>query len=168
MPIFTCDKYVSLAAFSGNSFFQMLWLTNFQLANSQTCNSHTHRFATRWLAARTLPRLNLTMPGFCLLNSHVEGQRDSSTCIYNTASYFSYISQCMTKLTKWNVYQAKMQISLGICPVWSESLLCTQWVAKDPMLRRLYSDWADAQAYLSLLRLAHMPFCWFIMQRLIW
>ena len=31
-----------------------------------------------------------------------------------------------------NVHPAKTQISLGICPVWSESSLCTQWVAKDP------------------------------------
>ena len=30
------------------------------------------------------------------------------------------------------VRPAKTQISLGIHPVWSESLLCTQWVAKDP------------------------------------
>ena len=27
--------------------------------------------------------------------------------------------------------------------------------------RRLWSDWADAQADLSLRRWAHMPFCWF-------
>ena len=27
---------------------------------------------------------------------------------------------------------AKTQVSLGICPVWSESSLCAQWVAKDP------------------------------------
>ena len=29
------------------------------------------------------------------------------------------------------VCPAKTQISLGICPVWSESSLCAQWVAKD-------------------------------------
>ena len=63
------------------------------------------------------------------------------------------------------VCPAKTQIRLGICPVWSESSLCAQWVAKDPQLsscgqRRLWSDWADAQADLSLRR-AHMPHCWF-------
>ena len=31
-----------------------------------------------------------------------------------------------------SVRPAKTQISLGICPVWSESSLCAQWVAEDP------------------------------------
>ena len=38
---FTRDKYVSLASFTGNSFFQKMWLSNFQLANSQTYTSQT-------------------------------------------------------------------------------------------------------------------------------
>ena len=42
------------------------------------------------------------------------------------------LSCFMTKLTKRHVRPAKTQISLGIHPVWSESSLCTQWVAKDP------------------------------------
>ena len=59
------------------------------------------------------------------------------------------------------VRPAKTQISLDIRPVWSESSLSAQWIAKDPNF--LYadsedSDWADAQADL---RWAHMPFCWF-------
>ena len=74
----------------------------------------------------------------------------------------------MTNPTKWLCAQlrsAKTQISLSIRPVWSESSLCAQWVAKGPKLsscgqRGLRSDWADAQADLSL-RWAHMPFCWF-------
>ena len=37
------------------------------------------------------------------------------------------------KTNKMTVRPAKTQISLGIRPVWSESLLCAQWVAKDPM-----------------------------------
>ena len=36
------------------------------------------------------------------------------------------------KTNKMTVCPAKTQISLGIRPVWSESSLCTQWVAKDP------------------------------------
>ena len=40
--------------------------------------------------------------------------------------------QSMTKQTKWPVCSAKTQISLGICPVWSESSLCVLWTAKDP------------------------------------
>ena len=85
------------------------------------------------------------------------------------------------KTNKMTMRPAKTQISLGVRPVWSESLLC--WVAKDPMrtaktLTRLGGwpadpsfqscghredsrskpDWADAQADVSL-RWAHMPFC---------
>ena len=32
-----------------------------------------------------------------------------------------------------SVRPSKTQISLGICPVWSESSLCAQWVDKDPV-----------------------------------
>ena len=41
------------------------------------------------------------------------------------------------------------------------------WVLSNPLStqRRLWSDWADAQADLSL-RWAHMPFCCFVMKRL--
>ena len=62
------------------------------------------------------------------------------------------------------VCPANTQISRGIRPVWSESSLCTQWVAKDPSFLHAdsedWSDWVDAQADLSL-RKAHMPFYWF-------
>ena len=54
----------------------------------------------------------------------------------------------------------KTRISLGICPVWSESSLCIHWVANNPVSscgqRRLWSDWADLN-----LRWAHCWFCWF-------
>ena len=40
------------------------------------------------------------------------------------------------------VRPAKTQISLGIYPVWSESSLCTQWVAKDPIF--LHADSQDS------------------------
>ena len=46
------------------------------------------------------------------------------------------------KTNKMTVCPAKTQISLGICPVWSESSLCTQWVAKDPSF--LYADSKDS------------------------
>ena len=59
---------------------------------------------------------------------------------------------------------AKTQISLGIRPVWSESSLCAQWVAKEPgfFMRAAKTDQTglDAQADLSL-RWAHISFCWF-------
>ena len=81
-----------------------------------------------------------------------------------------YFSHLMAKPTKWPVRPAKTQISLGICPVWSESLLCAQLVAMDPNSsggqQRLRSDWANAQADLSL-RWTHMPFVGFVMRWLI-
>ena len=46
------------------------------------------------------------------------------------------------KTNKMIVHPMKIQISLGIRPVWSESLLCTQWVAKDPNL--LHADIEDS------------------------
>ena len=46
------------------------------------------------------------------------------------------------KTNKMSVRPAKTQISLGICPVWSESLLCAQWVAKGP--RFLHADSKDS------------------------
>ena len=58
------------------------------------------------------------------------------------------------KPTNWHVSPAKTQINLGICSVWSESLLCPSWVAKDPVFFHAdsedWSDWAEAQADLSL------------------
>ena len=74
------------------------------------------------------------------------------------------------KTNKMIVRPAKTQISLGIRPVWSESSLCAQWVAKDPVFLHAdsedWSDWADAQADLSL-RWAHTHFVGFVMLRLI-
>ena len=47
------------------------------------------------------------------------------------------------KTNKMSVRPAKTQISLGIHPVWSESSLCTQWVAKDPRFRHGDSEDSD-------------------------
>ena len=68
------------------------------------------------------------------------------------------------KPTKWPMCPTKPQIILDIQPVWSVSLLSTQWIAKVPRLLHVDSedgsDWTDSQADLSL-RWAHMSFCWF-------
>ena len=59
------------------------------------------------------------------------------------------------KTNKMTVRPAKTQISLGIRPVWSESLLCAQWVAqwvaKDQSFLRPDSEYSDLS-----LRWAHM------------
>ena len=58
------------------------------------------------------------------------------------------MSHHMTKLTNWTVCPAKTRISLGICPVWSESSL-SAWRKTGPFTShwaqwRLCSDWAQA------------------------
>ena len=63
----------------------------------------------------------------------------------------------MTKPTKWHLRPANTQISLGIRPVWSESSLCAQLVAKDPIF--LHADSEDSDQTGRMLG-AH-PFCWY-------
>ena len=84
----------------------------------------------------------------------------------NTETPNPHLSHPMTKPTKWPVCPVKTQISLVIRPVWSESSLCTQWVAKDPnvsscvqqRLIRLggWPGWSE-----PLLGAQHRSFCWF-------
>ena len=62
------------------------------------------------------------------------------------------------------VRPAKTQISLGIRPVWSESSVCTHWVAKDPGF--LYADSEDSDQPGQMPRLicvfaGQQPHCWF-------
>ena len=92
-----------------------------------------------------------------------------SICISDTLLTFpvqvlkiTNLSRLVIKPTKWHVCLAKIQISLGIRPVWSESLLsawrklgslATHWAHSED-----WSDWAHAQADLSL-RWAQ-SFCW--------
>ena len=68
------------------------------------------------------------------------------------------------KTNKMSVRPAKTQISLGICPVWSESSICTQWVAKDPSF--LHADSEDSDQTDLSLRWTHSQFVGFVMSRL--
>ena len=66
---------------------------------------------------------------------------------------------------------AQTQISLGVCPVWPDSLLSVlkgNWGSKLPPSgqQRLWPAWANAQADLSL-RWAHIHFVGFVVSRLI-
>ena len=82
------------------------------------------------------------------------------------------MSRLTTKPAKWHVRPAKIQISLGIRPVWSESLLCAQWVAKDPSF--LHTDSKDSDQTGRMPRLIWVlagPACHFVglvMRQLIW
>ena len=55
-------------------------------------------------------------------------------------SDIAHLSHLMTKPTKWHVRPAKMQISLGIGPVWSESSL-SAW----RKLRSLATHWVHSE-----------------------
>ena len=54
-----------------------------------------------------------------------------------------FIEPLHDKTSKMTVCPAKTQISLGIHPVWSESSLCAQWVAKDPSFLHVDSEDSD-------------------------
>ena len=68
----------------------------------------------------------------------------------------SYWVRAWQNLQKWHVRPAKFQISLGICPVWSESLL-SAW----QKLGSLATHWAHSEDSDLSLRLAYMPLCRF-------
>ena len=57
-------------------------------------------------------------------------------------SWTTYELPC-DKTNKVSACPAKTQISLDIRPVWSESLLCAQWVAKDPSFPHADSEDSD-------------------------
>ena len=60
-------------------------------------------------------------------------------------AYWRYVSNepWHGKTNKISVHSAKTQIRLDIHPVWSESLLCRQWVAKDPRFLHADSEVSD-------------------------
>ena len=77
-------------------------------------------------------------------------KHQENTCFWLLCSFVSKESSLTLlihepphdKTNKMSKRPAKTQISLGICPVWSESSLCAQWVAKDPSF--LHADRVDS------------------------
>ena len=84
-------------------------------------------------------------------------KRATKTCTHHHAREKKY-----KWATSWRNQQNDLCAQQRLRSVWSESLQCAQWVAKVSSCgqRGLWSDWADAQADLSL-RWAHRSFCWF-------
>ena len=121
------------------------------------------RFASKVSQRKKFPvqlsmqNIHHAINGILAFCSYVYVIIDSQTPIfgwyYSSKTYIHAILMIV-----FNKLLRKTQISLGIRLVWSESLLCTQWVAKVSVLLQadsgLWSDWADAQADLSL-RWAH-------------
>ena len=83
---------------------------------------------------------------------------------------FSSMSHLLTKPTKWHVLPAKTQISLGICRHLPSLIrvfavhMKKAWVLSYPLSAqwRLWLDWADSQADLSLCWV-HSHFVGFVM-----
>ena len=88
----------------------------------------------------------------------------TTTTFYGNLIHWIFGSKSVVFFTFEPPHEKKQQQQNDIRPVWSESLLCAQCLAKDPSFlhadSEAWSDWAGAQANLSL-RWAHMSFCWF-------
>ena len=92
---------------------------------------------------------------------NVDGVRNEQTAVvlWNSSVGLNIIEPRHDKTNKMAVRPAKTWISLGIRPVWSESSLCAQRVAKDPnFLHADSEDWSDW---------AHSHFVGFVMSGLI-
>ena len=83
---------------------------------------------------------------------------------WNYWKWIHNLSRLMTKPTKWHLHPAKTKISLRVFAVCMKKA----WVLSYPLSaqRRLWSNWADAQADLSL-RWAHSDFVGFVMRQII-
>ena len=72
------------------------------------------------------------------------------------------------KTKKMTVRTAKTQINLGICSVWSESSLCTQWVAKEPSFFHADSEDSDQTGQIPrLIRVFAGRTCRFVKRQII-
>ena len=72
--------------------------------------------------------LHVQMSSFASNTQNVSKATTQKTAWYRLQKDISHL---MTKPTYWHVRPAKTLISLGIRPVWSESSLYAQWIAKD-------------------------------------
>ena len=130
-----------------------------------------------WFRLPSNKRLNGTMPTMTTRNK--TGIMKRSTYEANKANevFFSVIvcsqedpsfTMGRDKTNRMSVRPAKTQISLAQADQSSLSAWKKHWVLSFPLSaqRKLWSDWADAQADLSL-RWAHIQFVGFVVSRLI-
>ena len=85
----------------------------------------------------------------------IKGDGEGNSICLARKSSFGHIIQNFMDFTSLLTWAATWQNQQNECapskdPVWSESLLCAQWVAKDPSFLHAdsedWSDWVDAQA----------------------
>ena len=106
-----------------------------------SCNFHIdlmsfyYKFCDNYNYGQSLTKPTQTIYSYCILHMFgvlVSGKGNSNEYPQCIICFHTEMSRDMTKTNKVTVRPAKTQISLGIRPVWSESSLCAQWVAKDP------------------------------------
>ena len=85
------------------------------------------------------------------MDADVNADARGSTIALRELCSGELMSHLVTKPTKWHVRPAKTQISLGTRPVWSESLLCAQWVAKEPNFLHADNEDSDQTGRMSRL-----------------
>ena len=100
---------------------------------------------------------------YCMVQPH--GSNFRIMMVIFCVSQFFLFELPHDKTNKVTVRPAKTQISLGIHPVWSESSLCAQRVAKDPSF--FHADSEDSDQTGRMPRLiwvfagSTQSFCWF-------
>ena len=125
-------------------------------------DTHTHeKRRKKYLFLITKEAQDLWTDPHCLTNEILKSS--NSKLLVQTLFLHNRIEPPHDKTNKMNVCPAKTQISLGIRPVWSESSLCAQWVAKDPSF--LHADSKDSDQTGRMPRLIWV-FAGFVMSRL--
>ena len=119
------SAFVSSTKTFGNIFGINVFLMNTMLLKFRIL--HTNRKCAKWVESSDC-KTDLTCSVWCILVAHVQND--------------TLFEPRHDKTNKMSVHPAKTQISLGIRPVWSESSLCAQWVAKDP--RFIHADSEDS------------------------
>ena len=82
-------------------------------------------------------------------------------CLHQLCVILSYhirkiyrLSHLMTKAAHWRVCPMKIKITLGICPVWSKSLLCPLWVDSEPNFPHVDSKDSNQTGWMARLNRA--------------
>ena len=97
-----------------------------------------------WYGIRVIFSLKKELKPKLLLSCFVKLTLESFIYKFRQYNMWYYLFEPRhDKTNKMSVRPAKTQISLGIRPVWSESSLCAQWVAKDPRFLHAYIEDSD-------------------------
>ena len=124
-----------------NHFLPEKCVTRPSIFNRLWWGSHQKSAKGRNFPFSCLCKINIiTINGILAFCSYVI--MDSQTPIfYDTIVQKPIFTQC--EYFFFNKLLRKTQISMGIRPVWSESLLCAQWVAKGSVLLQADSEYSD-------------------------